>query len=92
MGKFSKAILLLGVIFVALPFLGVVPSGSTSGISNNVLSWVIGALLLIIWFFMWKHARKRMKELHGPGQFMGAVKPSDARKMMAITNAQLRPA
>lgn len=93
MGKGRFLFGLIGIAFIILPFVfpALLPSGSLVGVdilSNNNLSIILGALILIFVFMSWNKDRK-MKNAFG-GTFTGPSGSGDVRKMKAINDAQLK--
>jgi len=84
---------ILGLALIALPFLplNILPAGSLVGIDildNNALSIIVGALLVIIAFLLWRRERKR-RMLFG-GRFVGPRGPGDAQIMRKISNSDFK--
>lgn len=87
---FRKLLFVIGLVLIALPFLpfDIIPAGSLIGIdllNNNILSVVIGAIILLLAFWSWR----KEKRLFG-GSFAGPRGPGDAQIMRKISNSDLR--
>jgi hypothetical protein len=69
-GAWFRLILgIIGLFLIALPFLpfNMLPASQILGfLSNNALSIIAGALLVILAFWLWRIARRRRMMLYGP--------------------------
>ncbi|MCX6749526.1 MAG: hypothetical protein NTW17_02150 [Candidatus Pacearchaeota archaeon] len=69
-GTWFRVILgIIGLFLIALPFLpfDLLPANKILGfLSNNALSVIIGALLVILTFWLWRIAVRRRMMLYGP--------------------------
>ncbi len=90
-GRFLSGIIGIALVVLPLVFPSLLPAGSVIGVdilSNNTLSIIIGAFILVFVFMSWNKARK-MKNAFG-GNFTGPSGSGDVRKMKAINDAQIK--
>ncbi len=92
MGAFRKLFFVLGVVLIVLPILplfsslSLIPQSPSLGIiSNDILSFVVGVIILILAFLSWRRERKRMMMLGG--RFVGPRGPGDAQLMPGMARA-----
>ena len=94
MGMFRKLLFIIGLLLIALPFsplflpFDIIPQGSLVGInilSNDILSIILGVVLVIIAFWSWNRERKFYR-----GSFMGPRGIGDTQLMRRPTEAELR--
>ena len=68
-GAWFRLILgIIGIFLIALPFLplNLLPASQIIGfLSNNALSIIVGALLVILAFWLWRMAVRRRMMLYG---------------------------
>ncbi len=87
-----KLFFVLGIVLIALPLLSiflsldVLPQNPNIGfVSNDILSFAVGALLVIFSFLSWNRERKRRMLFGGP--FRGPRGPGDAQLMPSMAQA-----